>query len=403
MDARRQDIASAHKDTCKWLFQTPQFQQWRDRSDLQRHNGVLWIKGKPGAGKSTLMKFTLWHCCQLFKDHIIAAYFFNARGDTFEKTRLGMLRSLAYQLVDKNPLLYERFLPDFCDKEKKHEKCEWREAELRDFLLLQTKTPQSKPLLVLVDALDECSEQDVLDIVRFLEEMSINAVGANVTLNICLSSRYYPAISMKKKIDLDLEEKQEHDEDIAVYVRGNLTSGDDEIEKRILEKASGVFMWVVLVVAMLNRAYEEGKVEAMRQKLNDLPKDLEQVFETLLRKDNPEKQETIFLLQCVLFTRRALRPEELYFAMIAGTNPQALGAWDRSRITSEDVQRRITSSSKGLIETRKGGDKTVQFIHETVNDFLLRHRRLQTLDPALELNVIGTSHDCLRACCMSYI
>jgi hypothetical protein len=127
------------------------------------------------------------------------------------------------------------------------------------------------------------------------------------------------------------------------------------------------------------------------------------VFATLLNKDSPDKHETIFLLQCVLFARRALKPEELYFAMVAGTNAQHLGAWDQSRITSEDIQRRITNSSKGLIEIRKDEEKTVQLIHETVNDFLLRNRRPQTLDAVPELNAIGTSHDRLRACCMSYL
>lgn len=228
------------------------------------------------------MKYTLQHRREFFEDHITAAYFFNARGDSLEKTIMGMLRSLIYQLLDQDPLLYERFLPGFCDKEKKHEKWTWREAELKEFLLSETKTPQSKPLLFLIDALDECSELDVREVVKFLEELSINAVGANVTLNICLSSRHYPNISMKKRLELVVEEKEEHDEDIAIYVRDKLTKRDEEIEKGILKKASGIFMWVVLVVAMLNQAFDDGKVEAMHQKLRELPGDLEQVFETLL-------------------------------------------------------------------------------------------------------------------------
>ncbi|KAH8704305.1 hypothetical protein GQ44DRAFT_778212 [Phaeosphaeriaceae sp. PMI808] len=402
IDARRQDIASAYQDTCKWIFQTPQFRQWRYRDDLQSHNGVLWIKGKPGAGKSTLMKYTLQHCREFFEDHIIVAYFFNARGDNLEKTPLGMLRSMTYQLLEQD-LLYERFLPRFRDKENKDKTLEWREAELKEFLCSQTKTPQLKPLVLLIDALDECSKADVRKVVKFLEELSTNAVGANVTLSICLSSRHYPTINMKRKLELVVEQEKEHDDDIAIYVRDNLTKRDDVVEQEIFEKASGVFMWVILVVAMLNQAYDEGKVEAMHQKLNELPGDLEQVFKTLLSKDNQDKHETVCLLQYVLFARRALKPEELYFAMVARTNPKELKAWNQSEITREDIQRRITSSSKGLIEIRKGKDRTVQFIHESVNDFLLRNGRLQTLDPALDSNPIGRSHDCLRACCMSYL
>src|SRR5271168_3566000 len=69
------------------------------------------------------------------------------------------------------------------------------------------------------------------------------------------------------------------------------------------------------------------------------------------------------------------------------------------------IQRFITSISKGLVEVRKGtvAEDTVQFIHESVNDFLIRNQRLQKLDPALKPHAVGASHDRLASCCMSYI
>jgi len=110
------------------------------------------------------------------------------------------------------------------------------------------------------------------------------------------------------------------------------------------------------------------------------------------------------MLQWVLFTMRRLRPEELYFAVLAGTDTAELGAWDRSEVDNKATQRFITSTSKGLIEVRKGTHAdTVQFIHESVNDFLIRNQRLQKLDLALEPYAIGASHDRLASCCMSYI
>ncbi|KAJ1325167.1 ankyrin repeat domain-containing protein 50 [Microdochium nivale] len=95
---RRHDIAVAHPDTCDWLFRTPEFRQWRDPNSRHHHFGVLWIKGKPGAGKSTLMKHA-FSCFQedMFDGHLVVAHFFNARGATIEKTSLGLLRSIVYQ------------------------------------------------------------------------------------------------------------------------------------------------------------------------------------------------------------------------------------------------------------------------------------------------------------------
>jgi hypothetical protein len=141
----------------------------------------------------------------------------------------------------------------------------------------------------------------------------------------------------------------------------------------------------------------------MKKRLSEVPSGLDEVFWTLLNKDNQNKQRTILMLQWVLFAQRLLKPEELYFAVLAGTEAEELGAWNRSADTPEMIKRFITSTSKGLVEVRKGHTGTVQFIHESVNDFLLRNKRLQTLDPTLEQQVIGASHNQLMACCMSYI
>ena len=164
------------------------------------------------------MKHTLLYCQETFKDHVIAAYFFNARGNKLEKTPLGMLRSLLYQLLEQDPLLCERFIPMFLDKQKKHgEEWEWQVGELKSFLLSEMKKFQPKPLLLLIDALDECNESEVREVVSFLESLSVNAVGAKTSLNICLSSRHYPTISMEKRLELIVEEEKEHDQDI-VYI-----------------------------------------------------------------------------------------------------------------------------------------------------------------------------------------
>ncbi|OPB41048.1 hypothetical protein A0O28_0107450 [Trichoderma guizhouense] len=347
IDARKIDISSAHPTTCNWLFNTEQFQQWCQRIDLSSHNGVLWIKGNPGTGKSTLMKHTLQYCEEkLFEKSIVAAHFFNARGDGFEQTPIGMLRSLVYQIILKESSTYERLIPLFRDKRQKHTEWAWREPELQNFLLLETQHCP-KPLVLFVDALDECSESHVRSLVRFLEDLSVKA---KVTLNICLSSRHYPNISMEKHLELVIETTSEHDKDIIKYAGDKLTKIDEQIKTEVLQKASGVFMWVVLVIEMLNRAYDEGQLEAMHQLIQEVPSDLDEVFLTLLSKDNPKKQETLFMLQFVLFAEQLLKPEELYFAALAEMKVH-MRPWDRAKITRDDIRRRITHSSRGLVET----------------------------------------------------
>ncbi len=89
--------------------------------------------------------------------------------------------------------------------------------------------------------------------------------------------------------------------------------------------------------------------------------------------------------------------------MLAGTSLEYTGPWDVSKITNHAIQRRITASSKGLIETRTGNYASVQFIHLSVNDFLLRNQRLQTLDQSLQPDPISASHGQLWHRCWSEI
>ncbi|KAJ4355277.1 hypothetical protein N0V85_009544 [Neurospora sp. IMI 360204] len=104
--------------------------------------------------------------------------------------------------------------------------------------------------------------------------------------------------------ELVIEKKAGHNTDIAKYVHDKLAMANSHIarlEEEVLNKASGIFMWVVLVVAMLKKAYADGKVEAMEQKLREVPSNLDELFSSILSTENPDKHETILMLQWVLF------------------------------------------------------------------------------------------------------
>ncbi|KKO97162.1 hypothetical protein THAR02_10737 [Trichoderma harzianum] len=399
---RRQNIALDLLGACDWIFENSAFIQWREQDDFKRHNGVLWIKGNPGAGKSTLMKHIWANCDKSFADCFIATYFFNTRGHSLlEKTFLGMLRSLLYQLLATDEAVYKRFITIFREKQKIYRRIEWHESELQDFLFLEMRQYRSRRLLFIIDALDECTDSDRLKVVEFLESISINP-GTN--LWICLSSRHYPNITIKKRLEIVVERSDEHRRGIAKYIKSKLKQKSSEIQNRILKKAAGIFMWVILVVAKLNEAYDRGQVEVadMRETLDQIPSDLEDLFQTLLNKDDGNKAEMMLMLQWVLYSMRPLKPEELYCAVRYGMAARNGKTSKRSTATIDDMRRRITSSSRGLIEIREGAN-VVQFIHQSVEDFLVRYERMQKIDPSLGQNATFTSHDRLRACCLECV
>ena len=105
IDSRQMTIKNAHAKTCKWLLKNSEYVDWLDATKLSEHHGFLWIKGKPGTGKSTLMKFALAVARKTMKDMIIISFFFNARGEELEKSTIGAYRSLLLQLVERLPAL----------------------------------------------------------------------------------------------------------------------------------------------------------------------------------------------------------------------------------------------------------------------------------------------------------
>lgn len=96
LDSRHATIKSAHAETCKWLLDKSEYLDWQDRKKVLEHNGFLWIKGKPSAGKSTLMKFAYADAKAKMTGLTAISFFFNARGEHLEKSTRGMYRSLLF-------------------------------------------------------------------------------------------------------------------------------------------------------------------------------------------------------------------------------------------------------------------------------------------------------------------
>ena len=71
IDARQMTIKTAHAKTCRWLLKSEQYLSWLNTTKLDEHHGFLWIKGKAGTGKSTLMKYALVNARKAMKDHIV--------------------------------------------------------------------------------------------------------------------------------------------------------------------------------------------------------------------------------------------------------------------------------------------------------------------------------------------
>jgi ankyrin repeat protein len=405
IDARHATIKTAHAKTCKWLLKKCEYKDWLDENKVPDHHGFLWIKGKPATGKSTMMKFAYANAKKAMRDTVVISFFFNARGEHLEKSTLGMYRSLLFQLLEKFPELQNLF--DLLGSRAPNDFNQWDIETVKNLFRSAVENLGQHSLTCFIDALDECEEDQVREMVAFLESLGQTAVSSQIRLRVCFSSRHYPTITVEKGIQLVLEGQEGHQQDIANYLQSELKAGRsklvDQIKDEILERASGIFLWVVLVVQTLNKEFDRGRIHALRKRLDEIPNGLDELFQDILTRDSQNMEELILCLQWILYARRPLKREELYFAVLAGVAPEVVTAWSPEDITEQDMERFVLNSSKGLAETTKSKDQTVQFIHESVREFFLKGNGLSRLQSHLGSNFPGLSHDRLKQCCQTYI
>ncbi|ENH64827.1 hypothetical protein FOC1_g10005594 [Fusarium oxysporum f. sp. cubense race 1] len=335
------------------------------------------------------MKFILSNARRRMKDKTIISFFFNARGEELEKSTTGMYRSLLLQMLQQLPRLHSLLDPGLIlGISENHD---WSVEALRTLFEQTLEGLGDSSVVVFIDALDECDESEIRSMVSSFKNLGNLSAAEGVSF---------------QKIELVLEGQEGHDQDIISYLDSELEIGDSklaqEVRAQIKEKASGVFMWVVLVSGILQQKYDQGRIHTLKKTIREIPGDLHELFRDILTRDDTNKDELLLCIQWVLFARHPLKPEQLYFAIRSHTE-YATCKWDRDEIPEDAVGNFILSSSKGLAEvTRAKQDPTVQFIHESVRDFLLKDNGLRVILLDASGDLSAESHDQLKKCCFQY-
>ncbi|KAH8648184.1 heterokaryon incompatibility protein-domain-containing protein, partial [Tricladium varicosporioides] len=379
IDERLTGLTAAQQGTCRWFLTKSEYLSWQDVTQQQDHGGFLWIKGNPGTGKSTLMKFLFEKAKVNAKGNslqITLSFFFLARGTIEEKSTTGLYRSLLHQLFQKAVELKESLDWMTADGARAIQQNGWHEEALKQTLTHAIGKLRGRSLILFVDALDECDTKQTAGMVCFFEELCDHAREAQVQLQICFSSRHYPTIVIQKGVELTLEDEIGHTKDIQHYIKSKLKVGKtkqvETLWSNILEKSSRIFLWVVLVVDILNSEYRNGSpLTKIRQRLKEIPPKLTDLFEMILTRDRENLERLQICLKWVLFATRPLKPPELYFAIQLGLNKDYSTCWDQEDMDLDHIKTFVRSSSKGLAEVTRNKASEVQFIHESVRDFLL--------------------------------
>ena len=404
-DGHKATVRRAHSNTCTWLTQQAEYLQWLELHNVTDHYGLFWVKGHPGTGKSVLIKY-LVELAQARPQTIAISFFFNARGHHMERSTTGMYRSLIYQLFALAP-----YLQTFLDYMNISEDPNYFSLPVLQSLFQKLlKSYGRYSVFCFVDALDECLEEDeIRSMFEVFTQLGQLTVGGLLRLRVCFSSRHYPNISLRSCLQVILEQQTGHTTDLVNYIETEVSFGKsphyDEVKAEVLRQSGGIFLWVVIVVRMLQREYDRGQIQikTMLQRLAEFPPGLDALFHDMLLRDEGDITELQLCIKWVLHAGTPLKRNELYYALLSADPNNELLIWDQEEVTGADMERYILARSKGLLQLTQAEDPTVQFIHESVREFFLKPSALKGLWPGFEGFQEAFSYHLLRDCCYNYL
>ncbi|OTA90642.1 hypothetical protein M434DRAFT_77651 [Hypoxylon sp. CO27-5] len=500
LDDRLNQIESRSAHTFDWIYDKSSISlsQW-----LQRGRGIFWISGKPGSGKSTLMKFLLndsrtsellhhWHAMSSARQ-ITASFFFHYRGNVVQKSFEGLLRSIILQILKAEPSLFsiicsaleEQYLErtkkenldnlqsdlyHFCkgcqlkeDKKLDEEISavvqsqetkssvrrafrkisswyptqypslekellryrdfimgnmmygrtarisketiekniktlslrhkarnevrievqtqEWSRARLEDILhRLCGQSLFDLDLCLLIDALDEYDGRPEF-ISGFLKDLTKEAYFPRTEIRILFSSRPWNVFREEFSSCEGLKIHEHTENDIrsfcitSIFQKAQLSQYLLPLVEEVVSRASGVFLWVKLVLRDLFAitamgSYREKVENELRSKLDSIPDQLDDYYATIIRRISEScRWDTYVALECLARTDNRLTALELMGVI----KHSLVRRWpvasqiDYPDLEPEKAESFIREISGGLVETKR---EFVQLMHQTVRDFI---------------------------------
>ena len=412
---------------------------------LKQGDGIFHISGKPGSGKSTLMKFICEH--SKTKNHlqvwagdeklVLGKFFFWKPGSALQKSVKGLIRGLLHCLLSNSPDLIPLVLPVQWEASMYREKIHIENQECKKGFekLISAKALYKEHRFVLfIDGLDEF-EGNHAGLIRKLFEWT----KQTQSVKICVSSREWtvfqegfhncPKLRLHEltcsdiqrfvsdrfqEMDLGALKKEPHDSD---------SSNAIVLQQEVIRMSDGVFLWVSLILRHIEDGLVNGdQMEDLMNVVNSLPTELEPMLHQLLSSIPPANRKLAYgILSLALFCNRygddcrlmrySFMEEYIRDKNFAMNSTLRLFTETENTQRLERAKKRIYGVCKGFLELRPVFEGTrvrlleicnllgdvVRFTHRSIVEYLESQYFREKMD--LEL----ADFDHLDAYCQTYL
>lgn len=399
IDDREEAIPQPYMDTYSWVFQRSplekngkpawsSFPAWLE----SKTRSPFWITGKPGSGKSTLMKYILHHKQLML--HLrkwagnlpleTTSFFAWIAGSDLQSSTQGLMRTVLYRCLKLNRELTAVVAPRRWSLIGTLRNCSrqppWEDWELYEsFNLLLSHIVKFKRVAFFIDGLDEFKIMPA-EILRLIQGLC-----ARDGIKVCVASRQW--LEFNDKLDgypmLRMQDLTR--DDTLLFVQGSLREDKGFHEQRniygaevdslvyeIVDKSNGVFLWAHLVLKSLLQAFAEGDgLIKLRAILQGLPGDLDELYSKIWTQVE-ERQSNFARLMAL---KRAAYGHLYFLNLWLADDPQSVDMWNLTapslKAIRSQMTRRLDRNTRGILELSRSDN--VEYLHRTASDWAARN------------------------------
>ncbi|PKK44836.1 hypothetical protein CI102_13260, partial [Trichoderma harzianum] len=353
-------------DAYIWIMRNEEFMQWLNDPETR----LLWIKGDPGKGKTMLL-------CGIINELKSANprgniyYFLCQATDVRVNNASAILRGLLHMMIVQQPSLISYIKDEYNRSGKSAFEGTNSWVVLSRLFEQMLRDDSLNESILVIDALDECME----DLIQLLEIMVRNSSSSS-QVKWLVSSRNEADIQEalavaenKSTVSLELNAESVSTA-IATYIRhkvqlladkkGYKQSTRERIERYLADNASGTFLWVALVCALLEKVPRSDPLP----KAADFPPALDQLYERMINRvcDSSISDISRRVLAIATVAHRPLTKEELVPLINTGHYNEII---QPSEYDWEDMLGHC-----GSFLTMRSD--TIYFVHQSAKDFLIK-------------------------------
>ncbi|KAJ4290853.1 hypothetical protein N0V90_010048 [Kalmusia sp. IMI 367209] len=357
---KQRDFLSRCEDgTGEWFLNHIVFKKWLDGK-----KGTLWSPGGPGVGKTIITSLVVDTIERLYVQHDAIAYIYFNYKEQAEKTTAVILANLFQQLLRKDAIIsveVASILHPHMQHLTRPSAAEWS-------VLLKHQISRFSRVFIVVDALDECSENTRDEFLAELRQLQ-------PSVNLMITSR--PTLVIESELPgaarLDI---QANDRDIRRYLKGRiekerrlrrlLTSDlalQGSVVETIVQNSRGMFL---LAQLQMDAVAKKNNRRDVRNVLTTLPRELHYTYDDAMRRIWSQGEEDVALATRVLYwTSYALRPLTLLMLQHAIAIEPGDIFFDDAGIPDEEI---MISVCAGLV-TVDQESQTIRLVHYTTQEY----------------------------------